>query len=71
MCDSRKNDKEQIGDGKMSAIAKPKPVRSTEIKFDTNEQYNEFLKYIKNPPATSDFVKELIKEYKKQSRDGK
>ncbi|MEI3613722.1 hypothetical protein [Pseudogracilibacillus sp. SO30301A] len=62
-------DKNKKGDEDMNTVVEPKPVKSLEINFDSDKQYDDFVDYIKNPPAPSKRVKELIKEYRKQSRD--
>jgi len=53
----------------MGTIFKPQPVKSTEINFNSDKEYEDFIKLINNPPEPSDFVKNLIKQYQKQSRD--
>ncbi len=51
----------------MATVVKPKPIKSTEINFESNEDFEEFVEFINNPPETSSFVKDLIKNYQKQS----
>lgn len=74
MCDDNsknktKLEKENKGDKDMSTIIESKPIKSTEINFTSDKECKEFVEFVKNPPATSDFVKDLIKDYKNQSED--
>lgn len=62
-----KNGNINEGDEDMSAIAETKPIKSTEVTFDSEKEYEEFMELVKDPPATSEFVKDLIKQYQKQS----
>ena len=53
----------------MSAVVEFKPIKSTEINFKSDQECREFEEFVKNPPATSEFVKNLIKDYKHRSED--
>lgn len=71
MCDRKQSrdensiEKNSKEDEDMNTPADPKSVKSTEITFDSDREYENFIKYIENPPETSNFVKDLIKEYRK------
>jgi len=74
MCDDNsknkaKSEKKNKGDEDMSAVVEFKPIKSTEINFKSDQECREFEEFVKNPPATSEFVKNLIKDYKHRSED--
>lgn len=55
------------GDEDVNTVVEHKSVKSTEIDFQSDKEYDKFVDYIENPPASSQFVKDLIKEYREQS----
>lgn len=64
-----KNNVNEEGIEDMSAFIESKPIKSTELHFKSDQELKEFENFIKNPPAPSEFLKELLKEYKKQGED--
>lgn len=52
----------------MSTVAKPKPVESLDIEFNSDEEIKNFKEIVNNPPEPSDFVKKLIKNYQEQQK---
>lgn len=63
MCDEEMMKKEN-GKGDEVMAAAIKPVKSTEIHFDSDEEYDKFINYIENPPEPSEYVKNMIQKYK-------
>ncbi|WP_176448340.1 hypothetical protein [Lentibacillus sp. CBA3610] len=53
-------------DKKMTSATKP--VKSTEINFDSEKEFKDFTEFVNNPPEPSKFVKELIEQYQEQKR---
>lgn len=53
------------GDEEMGVIAKTNPIQSTEINFKSEQEYEDFMKLVKEPPIPSDYVKNLVENYKK------
>ncbi|MEI3598185.1 MULTISPECIES: type II toxin -antitoxin system TacA 1-like antitoxin [unclassified Oceanobacillus] len=41
-------------------------VKSTEIEFKSEKEYDDFVKLINNPPEPNQRVKRLIKQYQSQ-----
>lgn len=74
MCnDERKNKQEtngmpkkSKGDEDMTAGTEFKPVKSAKVE---TEAFKDLVDYVSHPPEASDFVKDLIKNYRKQRRD--
>lgn len=60
MC--KKEEKENMG----TTI---KPIKSMEINFKSEKDYEEFVDFINNPPEPSEYVKNLIKQKQKLARD--
>lgn len=40
-----------------------KPIESMKLNFKFDNEYQEFMEYILNPPPASEFVNDLIKNY--------
>lgn len=55
----------------METAFKPHPIKSTEISFKSYKEYKDFVNLLNNPSEPSDFVKNLMKQYQKQSEDNK
>jgi hypothetical protein len=61
--------KNKGGDEHMGVTVNSKPIKSTEINFKSDKDYKDFMKLVNNPPPPSEYVKELIEKYQKQSEN--
>jgi hypothetical protein len=49
-------------------IASTKPIKSTEIVFETDKEFEKFTEIIRNPVKPSKYVKEIFKAYQQKKR---
>jgi uncharacterized protein (DUF1778 family) len=53
---------------KKKMITTAKPVKSTEIVFETDREFEKFMEIIRNPAKPSKYVKEIFKAYQQKKR---
>lgn len=61
MCDKEEKD--------MDTVIKHRPIASTEIDFKSDEDYEDFVKLINNPPEPNERVKKIMKQYQSRSEN--
>jgi hypothetical protein len=49
-------------------IAGTKPIKSTEIMFETDNDFKKFAEIIRNPAKPSKYVKDIFKAYKEKKQ---
>ncbi|MEW9674902.1 DUF1778 domain-containing protein [Lentibacillus sp. L22] len=47
----------------MDTVIKHKPIKSAEINFKSEKEYDDFVKMLNNPPEPNERVKKLMKQY--------
>jgi hypothetical protein len=49
-------------------ITSTKPIKSTEIVFQTDKEFEKFTEIIRNPAKPSKYVQEVLKAYQQKTR---